>query len=111
MLRRPVGSDAWVLHYDPAIAGAFRTLQRDAAQEGEAQLWQLYDQITAHTLLLRGAESDLLSPATAQAMAERGPKPQVLEFAHVGHAPTLMAEDQVAAVCDFLLAEPGSGVA
>ena len=111
MLRRPEGSNDWGMHYDPAIAGPFRSLQRDAAAEGEAQLWQLYDQITAQTLLLRGAESDLLSSATAQAMAQRGPKPEVLEFAQVGHAPTLMASDQVAAVCDFLLAAPGNGAA
>ena len=31
------------------------------------------------------------------------PRPRVLEFAGVGHAPTLVADDQVAAVCDFLL--------
>ena len=111
MLRRNVDSNHWVLHYDPAIAGPFRSLQREAALEGEAQLWQLYDQITARTLLLRGAESDLLSPATLQAMAQRGPHPQVREFAHVGHAPTLMADDQVAAVCDFLLVPSGSGAA
>ena len=111
MLRRPADSDSWVMHYDPALAGPFRSLQREAAQESEAQLWQLYDQITARTLVLRGAESDLLSPATAQAMAQRGPKAQILEFAHVGHAPTLMADDQVAAVRDFLLGAPGSGAA
>ena len=111
MLRRPEGSNDWGMHYDPAIAGPFRSLQRGAAVEGEAQLWQLYDQITAQTLLLRGAESDLLSPATAQAMAQRGPRPEVREFAKVGHAPTLMAPDQVAAVCDFLLAAPAPGAA
>ena len=61
--------------------------------------------------MLRGAESDLLSPATAQAMAQRGPKAQILEFAHVGHAPTLMAQDQVAAVRDFLLGGPASEAA
>ena len=111
MLRRPAGSNHWQLHYDPAIAAPFRALQREAALQGESLLWQLYDQITARTLLLRGAESDLLSPATAQAMAQRGPRPKVLEFDRVGHAPTLMAGDQVAAVCDFLLAPEVPGTA
>ena len=60
----------------------------------------------AETLLLRGADSDLLSPATAQAMAARGPRPRVVEFAGVGHAPTLVADDQVATVLDFLLPAP-----
>ncbi|MDP2770536.1 MAG: alpha/beta hydrolase, partial [Giesbergeria sp.] len=54
-------------------------------------------------LLLRGAQSDLLSPATAQAMGQRGPQARLVEFAGVGHAPTLVAQDQVDAVASFLL--------
>ncbi|NBS46734.1 MAG: alpha/beta hydrolase, partial [Betaproteobacteria bacterium] len=55
------------------------------------------------TLVLRGAESDLLDAATAQAMAARGPRAAVHEFAGVGHAPTLVAPEQSAVVADFLL--------
>ena len=43
------------LHYDPAIAVPFRALTQEAAAAGESVLWQLYDQIQAQTLLLRGA--------------------------------------------------------
>ena len=67
-------------------------------------LWHSYDRITCPTLLLRGAESDLLSPATAQAMTARGPKARLVEFAGVGHAPTLVQPDQVQVVREFLLA-------
>lgn len=91
------------LHYDPAIAQPYAALTREGAAQGEATLWQLYDAITAKTLLLRGAQSDLLAPATAQAMAGRGPRAQCIEFDGVGHAPTLVAADQVAAVTGFLL--------
>lgn len=90
------------LHYDPAIAEAFKSLTQEGALVAEQQLWQLYDQITAGTLVLRGAESDLLSVVTAQQMAQRGPRAQVVEIAGVGHAPTLIAPDQVALVRDFL---------
>ena len=93
----------WALHYDPAIAVPFRPLTQEAAQAGEAALWGLYDQISAQTLLLRGAQSDLLSRETAQAMTQRGPRARLVEFAGVGHAPTLIAQDQVAAVMDFLV--------
>ena len=96
------------LHYDPAIAVPFRELTRETAEAGQAALWQLYDHITARTLLLRGAQSDLLSRETAQAMSQRGPRARVVEFEGVGHAPTLMAADQVAAVTDFLLATEGA---
>ena len=97
------GPGAWTLHYDPAIALPFGAMTAQQAQEGEAFLWQAYDVISAQTLLLRGAQSDLLSAATAQQMTQRGPKAQLVEFAGVGHAPTLIAPDQVDAVADFVL--------
>jgi pimeloyl-ACP methyl ester carboxylesterase len=91
------------LHYDPALAVPFKQATEQSTLQGEKMLWQLYDNISAQTLLLRGADSDLLSPATAQAMGQRGPKARLIEFAGVGHAPTLMASDQLAAVSDFLM--------
>jgi len=98
------GQGGFVLHYDPAIAVPFRTVTPEASAAGEATLWGLYDAITAQTLLLRGAQSDLLAPATAKAMMQRGPRARLVEFDGVGHAPTLVASDQLQAVCDFLLA-------
>ncbi len=91
------------LHYDPAIAVPFRSITQEAAVQGEAALWQIHDKIKAQTLLLRGANSDLLSRDTAQAMTERGLKARLVEFEGVGHAPTLIAPDQVQVVTDFLL--------
>jgi len=96
------GEPALTLHYDPALAASFRSFTAESAAEGEAALWQLYDAITAQTLLLRGADSDLLSAQTAQAMTQRGPKARLVEFAGVGHAPTLIAGPQVAEVVGFL---------
>lgn len=92
-----------VLHYDPAIAVPFKNFSADMAALGEAMLWQRYDAIKCPTLLLRGAQSDLLGADTAQQMTQRGPKARLVEFAGVGHAPTLQADDQIAAVADFLL--------
>jgi pimeloyl-ACP methyl ester carboxylesterase len=103
MVKPVPGGSAVTLHYDPAIAVPFRSITQEAATQGEALLWQLYDGLTAQTLLLRGADSDLLSIQTAKAMTERGPKARLVEFAGVGHAPTLIAADQVDAVASFLL--------
>ena len=103
---KPLPGGGFRLHYDPAIAVPYRQLTEEASQQGEAALWQLYDQMTAQTLVLRGADSDLLSADTAARMQSRGPRPQVAEFAGVGHAPTLVAPDQLRVVLDFLL--PGS---
>jgi pimeloyl-ACP methyl ester carboxylesterase len=100
---RQLPEGGYTLHYDPAIAVPFRTLTEESAAQGEAALWQLYDNIRAQTLLTRGAQSDLLSRATAEAMTLRGPKPALVEFEGVGHAPTLVNDDQVEAVAAFLL--------
>lgn len=98
------GSGRFTLRYDPALAEPFKAITPESAAQGEALLWQAYDQITAPTLLVRGVESDLLSQTTAQAMTQRGPKAQLVEFAGVGHAPTFVAGNQVDVVVSFLLA-------
>ncbi len=105
MLREQGG--AYVLHYDPSIAEPFNALTGaaalEAAVQGETVLWHIYDHICATTLVLRGASSDLLSATTAHAMGQRGPKARCIEFEGVGHAPTLVAPDQVQAVVGFLM--------
>jgi len=95
--------DGFKPHYDPAIALPFRAITAEAAQAGQAQLWAAYDALRCETLLLRGAESDLLSSDTAQQMSQRGPRATLHEFIGVGHAPTLVQPDQVAVVRDFLM--------
>jgi pimeloyl-ACP methyl ester carboxylesterase len=71
--------------------------------EGDLELWHVYDAIRCPTLVLRGAQSDLLSRNTATEMARRGPKAKVIEIPGVGHAPTLLHADQIKHVRDFLL--------
>jgi pimeloyl-ACP methyl ester carboxylesterase len=88
--------------YDPAIALPFKAVTPELAAAGEALLWQAWDGLTMPTLVLRGAESDLLSRATCAQMQSRGPRALVHEFAGVGHAPTLVAPEQRAVVRDFL---------
>jgi pimeloyl-ACP methyl ester carboxylesterase len=99
---RPDG-DGFKLHYDPAIALPFRALTPEMAKAGEAALWKGYDAIGCPTLLLRGADSDLLTPETALAMTQRGPRAHLHEFENVGHAPMLTVPEQVAVVRKFLL--------
>jgi pimeloyl-ACP methyl ester carboxylesterase len=102
---RAVGGQ-YTLHYDPSIADGLRALTPEQSAAGQAALWALYDGITAKTLVVRGADSDLLTSATAHAMQQRGPKALLKEFAGVGHAPTFLADDQVAAVVAFLQDRP-----
>jgi pimeloyl-ACP methyl ester carboxylesterase len=91
------------LHYDPAIATPFKQASEASSQQDEKVLWPLYENIKSETLVVRGAQSDLLSAATAHAMTQRGPRARLVSFDGVGHAPTLIAKDQLAAVTGFLL--------
>jgi pimeloyl-ACP methyl ester carboxylesterase len=95
--------DGFKPHYDPAIAVPFRAITPEASAVGEAMLWQAYESLRCPTLLLRGADSDLLSHETAQAMTQRGPKARLVEFTGVGHAPMLTSQNQVDVVRSFLL--------
>lgn len=89
---------SWGLCYDPGIGIPFQK-----GPLADVDLWQYYDAIRCTTLLLRGAQSDLLPKDVAADMARRGPKPKLVEFEGIGHAPMLMAEDQIQVVRDFLL--------
>lgn len=94
--------DEWRLHYDPAIALPFAAITPELVAAGEAALWAAYDQLRCPTLLIRGADSDLLTAETARAMTQRGPHARLVELPGVGHAPTLIHEDQVSIVREFL---------
>ena len=93
----------YVPRSDPAIAVPFKAVTPESAAQGEALLWAAWDSLRIPTLLLRGADSDLLSHATALEMTQRGPRARLVEFEGVGHAPMLVQPDQVQAVREFLL--------
>jgi pimeloyl-ACP methyl ester carboxylesterase len=94
--RRPDGR--FGLAYDPAIGRAFTD-----NPIGDVDVWALWDRVTCPVLVLRGADSELLLPATTAEMARRGPRATVVEIPHTGHAPALMSDEQIAIVRQFLL--------
>lgn len=96
----------WVRHYDKRIAQPMALYSPALIQATEAMLWQAYESIQSPVLVLRGQESDLLSAQTAQEMLERNTNASLVEFEGVGHAPSIMARDQIRVVQDFLLARP-----
>jgi len=83
--------------YDPRIGDPYK------ADLPDVDLWPLWDQVACQTLILRGEESNVLPRDVAMAMTERGPKPKLVEFPGVGHAPALLSDDQIGAVRGFLL--------
>jgi pimeloyl-ACP methyl ester carboxylesterase len=97
---RPLPDGGFEMAYDPGIAEPFRQSMGDGK---DVELWPIYETVKCPTLLLRGAQSDLLSRETARQMTERGPRAKMVEIPGVGHAPMLMAADQITIVRDFLL--------
>lgn len=83
-------------HYDQAIGRAFLNLEKGV------DLWGVYDRIRCPMLLLRGAQSDVLSSGIALEMTQRGPKPRLIEFPNTGHAPALIDPAQIGAIEEFL---------
>ena len=92
----------WIRHYDLNLAVSMQGITPELAQAMQVMMWAAYDAISCPTLLLRGADSDLLLRETAVEMTKRGPKAQLVEFENVGHAPTLVHVDQIAVISEFL---------
>lgn len=85
------------LHYDPAIGDVFKGPLNDA------NLWKVWDRIEVPVLVLRGADSGLLTRETAEEMTKRGPKAKLVEIPGCGHCPSLMVEDQLDIIRTWLL--------
>ncbi len=89
-------------HYDPAMVSQFTRHPNDYL------IWPHYDALDLPVLCLRGAQSDLVEPATVAAMRGRGPglrgQLQVVEVPGCGHAPALNVPEQLDLVDAFLRA-------
>jgi pimeloyl-ACP methyl ester carboxylesterase len=83
-------------HYDPAIARQFHAHPRDFER------WANWDALSSSILVLRGVDSDLLTPDIAAEMTRRGPAVTLREIPGCGHAPALNTDAQIAIVRAFL---------
>jgi pimeloyl-ACP methyl ester carboxylesterase len=97
------------LNYDPKIVSQFsRPMFLDVA------LWRVWEQVECPVLILRGQNSDLLLPETVVEMKRRGlaakqGRVESIEIPNCGHAPALMAHEQVRFIEDFLLTDSVAG--
>ncbi|MFL6713708.1 MAG: alpha/beta fold hydrolase, partial [Sulfurifustis sp.] len=93
----------YILTYDPAIMYGMNHARRGGVEFGHnffagVDMWPIWDRVQCNTLVLRGGVSDVLLASTAREMERRGPKAEIVEFPGIGHAPWLMAPDQVSIV-------------
>lgn len=91
--RLPDGS--WTFHYDPRIAEQF-------IHDRPRDMWADWRAIVCPTMIIRGADSTLLSTEVVQRMHEDQPGLISIEVPGCGHAPMLNRPSQVEPIRAFL---------
>ena len=88
----PEGGYTWKM--DPAV-------RSDPRRPDPQVSWNLARRIPGPVLLVRGGDSDLLSPEIAQRMVTEMQDCRMVEVPGVGHAPTLMEPEAFGPVMEF----------
>ncbi len=91
----------WIMHYDPDIAVPFASVNPIMAKAGEMAMWHAFKQIHIPILIVRGAQSDLLSAATVAQMCKVNPYARSIEIPNVGHAPAFVKKEQITLAKEF----------
>lgn len=91
---RQTSDGQYSFNHDPSMGAAFPVPQ-------EIDMWRLWDAIKTPTLILRGADSDILPSEIANKMAE-SENAELVEFAGYGHVPPLISQEQINVVKKFL---------
>lgn len=91
----------WVKHYDIRLAEPMAQQDGPVLDAAEHMLWSAYQSIASPVLVLRGQESDVLTEETTRQMLARNTRAQLVEFPGVGHAPSLLSDEQISPIQRF----------
>jgi esterase len=91
---KPDADGELVWKMDPNV----RRPLRGATAQQRFDLWVPYARIVCPTLIVRGADSDILDSATANRMCKVHKRAKTVEVPGVGHAPSLTEPESLAAI-------------
>lgn len=86
------------MNYDPALVKGMKLISKEIK---DMNIWHIWQRIICPMLVIRGAKSDILSEETIEKMK----KTKIFDLHIVneaGHAPSLMAEDQIQVVKEWI---------
>jgi Predicted hydrolases or acyltransferases (alpha/beta hydrolase superfamily) len=98
----------FTLAYDPNATAAVQDREDEEYKlssldpEGNVIFWEWWEKIKCPVLVVNGAHSDILPHHVVEQMRKSGPKFDHFIVEGCGHAPALMAEDQIQHVHEWL---------
>jgi len=91
-----LGSEArYHFAYDPKIAAPFRNILGRPKKMPDMDFSEVWEKVDCPMFVIRGGDSDLLLRETSIEMKEHKFVEEVVELPGIGHAPSLMEEEQI----------------
>lgn len=91
------------LRCDPQIIAPMRRDSKEFTEVQDVNLADIWARIKHPTLILRGADSDILLPHTVEAMKSTNLRAQSTIIEGVGHCPSLMKPEEITVIERFLM--------
>lgn len=99
---KPIGDGKWTWKFDKRFREGVDTLRVGSSMSGE-EMWELYRAVECPTLLIRGSESDVLTPEVAERTVAEMQRAQLVVVPGAGHSVPGDAPDEFTnAVTDFI---------